>query len=254
MRLLTSYALFGHDVWLQNVDVTGDVAVSNAGILRIDAPSSIAGNVYLGSGVSKSGPGAISGTTTTGLNLMSAQSQVITASNTLAGLTADYTINSITSPQTYSSTGEVTVVDVGSIDLGNGENIYLSGNSKSVFVVNVSGIPDFTGNASIVGLNGVTAAHIILNFYANVANLGVIADVNNVLNGTILLPYADATLHSANGAIYAGTNALVSLASDASVRYVPFASAAVPEPASLVLIGSGLALLARRLRRKPPPL
>src|ERR1044071_5089348 len=95
LSLLTPFAVFGHNLNLQNVTVTGNVGVSQNGTFKLDAPSHVVGNASLGTGVTASGggwPGNISGSTLLNQNFAAAQAQLDTASSILAGLTPNLTL------------------------------------------------------------------------------------------------------------------------------------------------------------------
>lgn len=241
MSLLTPYATFGNNYNDHNVTVNGNVAISNNGKLAVEAASTINGNVYLGTGVTKTGTGLITGTITTGLDFTAAQQQVFAASNTLKALIANYTLGAVTTTQTFNAVAPVTVINMSSLTLGSGEDIFFNGGLNDYFVLNISGGLTLGGDASITGIGGVQTSHILLNLYQTLP-LGTVAQVNNVINATTLIPLASATFHSVNGALYSGTNE-IKLMSDATVNYTPYEAPPVPIPASALLMLSGSGLL-----------
>ena len=235
---LLTFATFGGNYKDSNVTVVGNSGISANGKLVLDAPSSITGNLSLGTGATKTGPGTIGGTTFTNQNLTLAQSQVYAASTTLAGLTPDYNLGNVTTSQTFASTGGVTVINMNTLTLGSGQSITFSGGANDYFVLNLRDM-DLTGDATIGNLS--SASHVLVNFFDNSGgDLGTVAHVGNVVNGTILIPYDPATFHSVTGAIFSGTNNKITLMSGATVTGTPFTP--VPVPAALVLLLSGLGL------------
>ena len=137
---------------------------------------------------------------------------------------------------------DVFVVNVSSIALGSGENITFSGDIGDIFVLNVSGDVDMSGDAAISAIS--QASHVLLNLTTG-SSLGNVAHVGNVINGTTLIPDATyAEFHSINGAIFGGAGE-IKLMSGAKVQSVPFSPPpAVPDASStLTLIGLGMALL-----------
>jgi hypothetical protein len=249
---LTPYATFGNFLNDQNVTVSGNVGVANGGTLKLEAPSTINGNVTLGIGATASGggwPGNVTGTITTGVDLSGAAAQLQSASTVLAGLTANQTLGALTSGQTFNAVNgvaDVYVVNVASISLGSGQNISFSGDAGDVFVLNVSGDVDMSGNAAIASLN--SASQVLFNLTTS-GSLGNVAHIGNVINGTTLVPDATyAEFHSINGAIWGGLGE-IKLMSGAKVESVPFQPPTVPDAGSTMLlmsIGLGALGLAKR--------
>jgi len=96
MSQLTPFATFGNSYAYSSVTVNGDAGISSGGNINVAGPSTVNGNLYLGSGATRTGPGTVTGTTFSGSdilngrNLTAAQQQVFTASSTFAGLTPDF--------------------------------------------------------------------------------------------------------------------------------------------------------------------
>lgn len=251
MSLLTPYAVFGYGVNLNLATVNGDVGIANRGVLTISQPSSITGDVTLGTGATLHNSGTIGGTTSH-QDMTAAKAQVLSASQTLAGLAPDYTLASLTTTHTFNAVGDVTVIDIGTI--GGSGNVVLSGSSSDVFVINVSGAVSFTGST---GVSGIDASRVLFNLDQNLTNgacstshdFGTVTHINDVLNATTLIPCNSATFHSVNGAIFANNTGTITLMSGAHMTQVPFSPPSpptVPEPATLTLFGTGLALVAGR--------
>ena len=225
---LLPYALFGNASFLNLATVNGNVGVPANGSFQMSAPSFINGRLDADSGVTLSiaDPSHISGGIHLGVNLAAAQALVFSASMALRNLSANYTLGNVTTAQTFASTGAVTVIDMNSLSLGGSNNISLSGGPNDVFVLNIAHGVSLTGS-SIIGA-GVDPSHILLNFYDNTGNLGTVAHINNVLNGTLFVPFDSATFHSMNGAIWAGDGLITLLMSGATLTGVPFVPEVVP--------------------------
>jgi hypothetical protein len=253
---LAEYTVFGNIVNAHNVTIAGNVGVSNSGKLAVESPSSITGNVKLGTGATTSGggyPGNVGGTITSGLDLTAAQNQVFTASAILNSLATNVTVASITTGMTFginNGLADVFVINVtGNISLGSGEDINFVGDVGDYFVLNVQGDVDMGGDAAIGSL--AQASHILFNLRTT-GSLGNVAHVDNVINATMFIPFATyAEFHSLNGAIYGGlggdgtfgsggTAGEIKLMSGSRVTSVPFDTPSVPEPSAVVLLGVGL--------------
>ncbi len=236
MHLLTPYATFGGKYNDSAVTINGNVGISENGTLSLAAPSKINGNLNLATGASKSGPGTVTGSINTGLNLSATQAEVGNASSVFNGYTADVTLGNVTTSQTFGAVNgvsDVYVIKMTSLTLGSGQYIHFSGDPGDVYVLDISGAVALTGDAAIGSL--ATDQQTIVNL-TSTGNLGTIAHVGNVIYGTTLIPSATATLHSVSGAVYSGPSNLITLMSDATVNAVPF----VPEPATCL---AGLLLL-----------
>ncbi len=247
LSLLTQYATFGNFLNDQNVTINGNVGIGNNGVLKLEAPSTINGNLDLGIGATAGGggyPDNITGTVTTGVDFTAAENQVQSASTSLAGLTPNVSLGSVTSGQSFgvvNGIADVFVVNMSGLALGSGENITFSGDAGDIFVLNVSGDVDMNGDAAISALS--QASHVLLNLTTS-SSLGNVAHIGNIINGTTLIPDATyAEFHSVNGAIFGGLGE-IKLMSGAKVESVPFNPPSVPDASStLMLLGMGLTAL-----------
>jgi len=252
VSLLVPFAVFGNDVNNQNVTINGNVGISNGGTLIHAGPSTINGDLHLGIGATARQTrvaGIITGATFTNENLTSAQNQVFTASSTLAGLTPNATFGTVNTSQIFGSLNgiaDVTVINIATLSLASGESITFVGDPGDYFNINISTDLNLSGNAFIGST--AQASHTFINITA-VGNLGGVSMVGNVINGTILIPNASATFHSANGAVWGG-NGEIKFQSAATINGIPFDQ--VPEASTTSLLTVGLIVvagLARRLRR-----
>jgi hypothetical protein len=244
---LIPYTAFGNDVFLNLATVNGNAGISANGTFKMSAPSFINGRLDLDSGVTTdiADPSHIGGGVHTGVNLSAAQALVFWASNILKNLAADYTLGDVTTAQSFASTGEVTVIDLNSLTLGGSNSITLTGGPNDVFVLNIAGKLALTGS-SIIGAGAIDPSHILVNLYDNSGSLGTAAHIGNVINGSVLIPFDDATFHSMNGATWAG-DGLITFMSGATVQGVPF----VPEPSTVALvIGTAVVGALYRARRR----
>lgn len=241
VSLLAPYAEFGNQLVENLATVNGNVGVSNGGTLTVTAPSVINGNVNLGLGATLSRQGKITGTITTGLNLTATQNQVFSASSTLSGFSANQTFSTLNSAESFTApAGTALVVDVGNLGLNN-QNINFSGAGD--LVLNVSGSFSLVGSASILSSD---PSHVFINY---TGSSEVQTHVGDIIDGSLFIPKAGATLDGTFfGALYGGDHT-ITLMSGATLTQV----APVPEGSTGVLLAVvGLftgGTLVRRTRR-----
>lgn len=164
--------------------------------------------------------------------------------NNNTALTATQSFASgITSGTTITGNGGLNVISVtGNINLGNGENLTLSGTSSDIFVINVSGTLTLTGNAKLL-ISGVPVENVIYNFTGSSGTINT--GVGDVLNGVFLAPNYSMTLDGIwNGEIISGKT--IQLLSGVTVN----GPSPVPEPATLLLLGTGLAAVGAWSRKE----
>ena len=247
LSALTPYTTFGNLYSDSNVTVDGDAGISRNGSINVAAPSTITGTLYIDTGVTVTGPGNILDGIVS-RDLSAAQALVFSASTTLRNLTPDVSLGNVNSAQTFNGNGAVKVINMNSLTLGSG-NITLSGGASDYFVLNIAQGLSLTGSSSIVG-SGIDASHILVNLYDSSGSLGLVAHVDDVINGTVIIPSDSATFHGIFGAIWSG-NKQITLMSGAKVESVPFSPpSTVPDAgSSLALMSIGLGFLATAKRK-----
>lgn len=235
---LPNFAQLGNDLNENDGDVYGNVGVSEGGTISIGAPSTINGDLYLATGATQSGPGAVTGTTFTGVSLSTEQSTVFTASADLANLTPDQVVSGdqTTGLSIDVAPGEVYVLNLnGGLDLNN-QNITLTGGGD--LVLNIGNTFSLTGSASIDG----PAQNIFVNYTGGNT---VDTHVGDTVNGQVFIPNAPASLDGVwNGGVFSG-NLEASLLSAGTINAVP-----VPEPGVMALISASLVASLLLVRRR----
>lgn len=122
----------------------------------------------------------------------------LAASAFLAGLAPTQSFGNITTSRTFSSTGAVNVIQLGSVNTVK-QQLTITGGASDVFVFNVAGGFNFSSSQLI--LSGVNASNIIWNFPGAGGDIDIFKSVT-VAAGTFLGPQRNmeldvATLHGA---------------------------------------------------------
>jgi hypothetical protein len=134
----------------------------------------------------------------------------------------------------------------------NADTLTLHGDASSWFVFRINGTSNNWAHAQTI-LDGVLANHVLFYFTGDTSLGADVVDIykdDNVFSGTIFAPFGGVDYHNPatfNGRIIAES---ITVHSDFNITAVPTRDITeIPEPASIVLLGSGLAALARRRLR-----
>jgi hypothetical protein len=228
----TVFGLSNVTVNLSNTKIYGNVGVGPGADLKLMAPTTVYGNIYLDATATESASaGTYTGTKYTGLNLVPAVQYVLLLSSTSAGMTPTATYGAVNSDLTINGNGGVNVIDISSIDLNN-FNLTLNGGVNDLFYINVASSVTLTGTASIIETGGAGPLNVLLNVLGT--GTSVSTHVGDQINGIILDPQGSVNLDGTfNGQIIAG-GVQLGLLSGAVVNSVP-----EPTTAGCFLLGLG---------------
>jgi choice-of-anchor A domain-containing protein len=156
-------------------------------------------------------------------------------------LLATQTFGSITSSTTIVGNGGLNVIQInGNVNLTSA-NLLFHGTPSDIFVVNISGSMALTGSGFVSPSGGVYDTRVLLNF----TGPGTLtASGTPTVNATILAPNQAANFSGTFGSIYAGGGLTSNFAGGAKIHPTPF----VPAPGTVVLLGLGGLIAARRRR------
>ncbi len=230
------YAALGlvnsHTVSL-GASITGDAGVSKGGDF-FNLGSTITGDVVESAAGQYFGFGKANATVNIDAAAISqADSDALSASTQAAGLQATQTFKSINVRTTVTGDGGVNVIDITG---GINHTLILDGTSSDIFIVNVKGSVNLSGQQTLGLAGGVTADHVLYNFIGSKGS--VVAGSRTVIDGTLLGPkYGFDINGQVNGEIIAGQELLLM---GAKVTEVPFSAPVAAPPAGSL---SGIAFI-----------
>ena len=154
---------------------TATRGVSQGGALQNSFFSKITGNVSESSSGQLAGAGKLAGNVTADSALLaSVDSSALAASSQAAALTPTQTLGMIAHSTTVTGDGGLNVIAIN----GNIRNsLILSGTSSDIFIVNVTGNVDLSGNETLGLSGGVTADHVLYNFTGHGGSINILVAV-----------------------------------------------------------------------------
>ncbi|HUA66629.1 MAG TPA: hypothetical protein VME24_12325 [Alphaproteobacteria bacterium] len=234
---LNNFIEFGNQQVDNLATINGNVGVSAGGMLQLNAPATINGDISLAYPVTLMQMGLVTGVTYNDQSLTTDQNTVISASAALGKLAADETISgSQTMALNFDvPASQVEVVDLeGGLNLNN-QNITLTGGGD--LVLNIEDSFSLNGSAVILG----DPANIYINYEGESTITSYVA---NTIDGMLFDPDAAANLAGVwNGSIDAG-DGTITLESGAELNPVP-----EPGTRDLILTGIGALLFPVARRR-----
>ena len=234
--------------------VNGDVGIGALGRYGNAQPTTTNGTAYVATSSSQvAAPGRVIG----GIVVDPAKVNQAIADATAGNLAAaaepptQPAFGNITGPTTITGAGpgSQNVINInGNVSLGGSDSITLNGTADEVFILNIFGDFDLTGSGGIKVNAPVIPEHVLINFVGTNPS-SISANINNVIQGTILAPQRVINFHSVSGAIYGGNagNPGITLSSGATLDFAGFVPIPEPGTAALALLGV-FGLTARRRR------
>jgi hypothetical protein len=216
----------------------GNVGISSGTLsLNGSAGPEVNGNVFLATGanISIGNPPQVTGSVFTNQNLSQANTDARNASTTFASLTPTQTVPGgiINGTATINGSSGINVIDIASLNLGNGQTLTLNGPAGAQFVIDDSG--NFVLNSGkIVLTGGIGVTDVVFNIEASGNAISTSGGLNNesVINGIVLAPNSGVAMAPGliNGELIAGGSTIHIVSGGRSTVFPPL----FPPPRSAV--------------------
>jgi len=260
----------GNTLQITNVTVNGNVGVGNTGQATDSGPSTIngridfsapntgqfsnnnAGNVITG-GVHYS-----VGDVTSGLNTVNSLSQTLLGlAGTSVSINGNTTVNASAGAVFIVNGQTVHVFDASAFTNGGGQTLTINGTSSDLVAINLDGLGNIQFHGGIIFTGGIGGDSVLFNIgggnYSTLTGASSL-DINNnggtagIAQGIFLDPNGAISVVNATvqGRVFGGDSHDFQYVSGATLT----APSSVPEPGSIMLLGSGLSGIGLLLRRR----
>ncbi len=198
--------------------VDGDAGVCGGASVKLDK-GSITGTLYLDSNGDVSKDGTDIGGGTVSRSLAQANSDAVRAWQATSALTKGRDLGDLKSSVVVQASPGLNVIQIGDIDLKDGESLTLKGTVNDEFIVNVRGKKMKLKKNSVVLLGGVLPSKVLFNLCDEKADLSI--ESGSSVMGTILMRDGKVKVNdgcSIIGALISGGK--VDLSGQARIRYL----------------------------------